>query len=81
MSKVGAVIIVVVVLIACNIFLLVVWPVITDIVNTANTTMAATTNMSNYPGASETMVATPWLLYFVPNVIGMIIIVGILKSR
>ena len=47
--------------------------------NTANMTMAATANMTNFPGTSETMVAAPWLLYFAPPVIGIIVIVAALR--
>ena len=47
--------------------------------NSANMTMAATANMTNFPGTSEVMVAAPWLLYFVAPVIGIIVIVAALR--
>jgi len=47
--------------------------------NSANMTMAATANMTNFPGTSETLVAAPWLLYFAPPVIGIIVIVAALR--
>jgi len=47
--------------------------------NTANMTMATSVNMTNYPGTSETLVAAPWLLYFAPPVIGIIVIVAALR--
>lgn len=79
MNKLGTVTIIVGVVIIAYLFLLVVMPVMVDAVSTANTTMAATSNMSNYPGTQEATLATPWVLFFVPGVIGMIAIVITLK--
>jgi len=53
---------------------------INDLASTANTTMAATSNLSNYPGAAEGVLVAPWFLWFCPAVIGMIVIVVILKK-
>ena len=82
MNKIGAVIIVVGVVAAAYLFLLVVMPVFTDIVSTANVTMTeATANFTDvYPGTSEFMVSTPWIMFFVPGVIGIILIVMILRK-
>ena len=54
--------------------------VIVDAVSTANTTMAATSNMSNYPGTQEGMLAIPWILWFVPGVGGIIAVVFTLRA-
>jgi len=80
MHKIGQVIVVVVVMIAVYLIMLVVMPVIVDVVATANSTMNASSNMSMYPGTSPAVVATPWILWFVPGVIGMIAVVVILKN-
>ena len=53
--------------------------VLAPFANTANMTMAASSNMSNYPGTADFLVASPWLLYFAPPVIGIIIIVAALR--
>lgn len=79
MNKLGTVAMIVGFVIVAYLFLLVAMPVITDAVSTANTTMAATSNMSNYPGTQEAVLATPWVLFFVPGVIGIIAVVITLK--
>jgi len=79
MNKLGAVLIIIGLLVAVNLFLLAGMPVIREMVSTANETITASSNLSNYPGTQETLVATPWILYFVPNCIGIAVIVVILK--
>ena len=79
MNKLGTVAIIVALVIVCYLFLLVVMPVIVDTTITANTTMSATSNMSNYPGTSEAVIATPWILLFVPGVVGMVAVIVVLK--
>ena len=82
MNKIGAVIIVVAVVAVAYLLLLVVMPVFTSIVSTANVSMAnATANFTTvYPGTSEFMVSTPWIMFFVPGVIGIVLIVMILRQ-
>ena len=79
MNKIGQVIVVTLIVGAAMLFLLVTMPVVTEMANTANTTMSATSNMSHFPGTAEFMVSVPWLLFFVPPTIGMIVVVIILK--
>ena len=79
MNKIGQVILVVVAVSILYLILLVIMPVLTDIASTANATMTASSNLSNYPGSAEGVVAAPWLLWFTPFGIGMIAIVVILK--
>lgn len=81
MSKLGAVLIVIAIMIALNLVLLVVMPVLVEFATTANTTITAAQDLTLYPGASEGLIASPWVLYFAPNVIGMIVIVIILKTH
>ena len=80
MNKIGAVITVVVLIIGTYLFLLVVMPIISDLALTANTTMNATSNMSLYPGTSGFLMSTPWILFFLPGVIGIALIVIILRQ-
>jgi len=81
MNKIGAVIIVMGAVIAVYLLLLVTMPILVDFASTANTTMAATSNMTNYPGTQEAVLSTPWVLWFAPGVIGMIVVVIILKRK
>lgn len=79
MSKIGQVIIVTVAVFILYLIMLVVMPVLTDFASTANTTMAAGSNLTNYPGAAEGVLIAPYLLWWVPGVIGMVAVVFILK--
>lgn len=80
MNKIGQVAIVVAIVIAAYLLLLVTMPILVDFASTANTTMHAGSNMTNYPGTAEGVVAAPWALFFVPGVIGIFAIVVILKK-
>lgn len=80
MNKMGAVLLTVVVVCVAYFLVIVAVPFLAETINSANTTMAASSNMSNYPGTSEFMLSVPWLMYFVPGVIGIIVIVLILKA-
>lgn len=80
MGKIGQVFIVMFVVGMAYLLLMVVRPVLTETASTANTTMHATSNMSLYPGTAETVIAMPWILWFVPAVIGIAVIVMILKK-
>lgn len=81
MSKLGSVGWIVGVVIVCYLLLLVFMPFLSDTATTANATMAATSNMSNYPGTSEGILAAPWVLWFVPAVGGIIALVIVLRQR
>lgn len=79
MSKFGSIALIVGFVIAAYLLLMAVMPVITDAASTANTTMSASSNMSNYPGTLEGVLAAPWMLWFAPGVIGMAAIIIKLK--
>ncbi len=81
MNKIGAIAITIGVVIMAYLLILVVMPFLADAAASANVTMNATSNMSNYPGTSGFILAIPWILYYVPGVLGMILIVGILRTR
>lgn len=80
MKKIGLIALTLGFVIFAYMILTLVQPTLVDIANTANTTMSASSNMSNYPGTAEVMTGSPLWLYFVPAVLGGIIIVGILRS-
>ena len=81
MNKVVNVAWIVGIVIIVYLFLLVAMPVISSAVSSGNLTMAATSNMSNYPGTTETMLIMPWILWFVPGVGGIIAVVLVLRQR
>lgn len=54
---------------------------IADTTVSVNQELAAAHNMSQYQGTSDFLLASPWILYIAPAVIGIIAIVVILKRR
>lgn len=81
MGKVGQVAIVVGMTIAVYLFILVIMPIMNSLASTANATMTASSNLSNYPGAASGLIAAPWGLFFAPAIISGAVIVGILRRR
>ena len=79
MKKFGPVVMVILFVSVVYMILLVIMPFMSDTVSTANTTMAATSNMTNYPGTGEFLLSMPWILWFIPACVGIIAIVIILK--
>ncbi|MFC1962087.1 hypothetical protein ACFLWN_03480 [Chloroflexota bacterium] len=80
MRKIGLIILTLGITIFAYIFLTLIMPTFITITNTANTTMAATSNMSNYSGTAEALTGSPLWLYFVPAELCGVAIVGILKG-
>lgn len=81
MNKIGYVMIVVGIVVALYLILLTVMPTIVNLSITANTTIAGSgVDIAAMPGSTDMLILAPWLLWFVPGVIGMIAIVVILKS-
>lgn len=56
-------------------------PIIADLSTDARVTMAVEHDMENYPGTSEAMGSAPWLLWFVPALIGGVVIVVRLRAE
>lgn len=46
-----------------------------------NADLAASSNMAQYPGTSDFLLSSPWVLYFIPAVLGIIWIIIILRGR
>lgn len=80
MNKFGTIIVIVFLIAILYVTLTLVMPTVADMANTANTSMAATSNMTDYPGVSEAMVFGPWFLYLSPAVIGLIAVFVILRG-
>jgi len=56
-------------------------PGINTIVQTANSTINATSNLSNYPGLQDTIESSPLWLYVIPAAVGGIATVVVLKRK
>ena len=79
MNKIGRVFVVIGLVVACYLVLLVTMPVLNTLIVSANATMTASSNLTSYPGAVEFMIASPWILWWVPGSIGIAVIVIILR--
>ena len=82
MHKVGAVAVVCGIVFAVYLIMLITMPTIVDVTLIANSTInASVANVTGkMPGATEGLIMAPWILWFVPAVIGMIAVVVILKK-
>lgn len=65
---------------AAYLFIIIVIPLLADFASTANTTIGASSNMSNYPGLSGAILGAPLFLYFVPAIIGIVLIIIVLRA-
>ena len=81
MNKFGALLILIGGVVFAYIILTAAQGAIVNIVSTANTTMAATSNMSNYPGAQQGLLSMPLVLYFIPAIVGIAGVVWLLKFK
>ena len=78
MDKIWQVVIVCIGVGILYLFMMVAMPVMTELASTANTTMGASSNVSNYPGSTEAVLAAPYFLWFVPGALGMVSVIFIL---
>lgn len=81
MNKLGSLVVIIVGVIFAYVILTASHSAIRDMVSSANTTMVASSNMTNYPGTQSTLLAMPWILYFIPAVIGIAVVVYVLKFK
>lgn len=81
MSKAKAIVVLIVLVTIGMIMNLVTVPFLHEMAVSTNATLATSTNMTNYPGTSEMLLATPWLLYLAYPFIGLICVVLILKGQ
>ena len=81
MNKFGALLILIGGVVFAYIILTAAQGAIVSIVSSANTTMAATSNMSNYPGAQQGLLSMPLVLYFIPAIVGIAGVVWLLKFK
>jgi len=80
MNKFGAVLIIIAMVSLCYLLMLFYMPIINTLVESANTTMTTSgANLTAMPGAQSGLISTPWIIWWLPGVMGMAIVVVILK--
>lgn len=80
MKKIGMIVLVLIMVVVAYMFLTLIQPTIVAINTSVNTTLAASSNMSNYPGAADVVIGWPLWAYFIPAILGGVAVVGILRS-
>lgn len=80
MRKMGAIAVTVAMVIICYLLMLVTVPVMVGLISTANTTMTASSNMTNYPGTAGFLTSMPWICWFIPASLGIVVIIMILRK-
>ncbi len=65
----------------CEVVMLIFIKFVSDTTLTVNATLVGASNMSRYPGTLGFLLATPWILYFVPAIIGIVLIIIVLKRK
>lgn len=80
-TKVKLIGVIIAAVIVCYIFLTAVMPVIVDLSSSANETITASSNWTDYPGAQGALVGAPFWLYFIPAIGGIVAIVIVLRAK
>lgn len=63
------------------VFLLAIMPIFVDVTTTANATITASSNWTDYPGAQAVLVGAPLWIFFIPGIVGIASIVLVLKRK
>ena len=80
MNKIGQVALVVFIMGIVYLIMLAVMIVVSDMSIAANATIAASgVDVEAMPGSTSFLLAAPWILWFMPAVVGMAVIIFILK--
>lgn len=61
--------------------LLAIMPIFTDVTSTANTTITASSNWTDYPGTQAVLLGAPLWIFGIPAVVGIASIVVVLRSK
>lgn len=61
--------------------LLAIMPIFVEVTTTANETITASDNWSDYPGSQAVLVGAPLWIFFIPGAIGIASIVVVLRSK
>ena len=51
-----------------------------ELISTANTSISATSNMSNYPGTLDFINSSPFWIWFIPGGVGTVALIVMLKT-
>lgn len=79
MNKFGTIIVIIVFFVVTFLLAQVIIPeILVPMAETANTTMASTSNMTNYPGTAEAVTAAPWVLYLAIPAVAIIAVILVL---
>lgn len=81
MNKFKAIAIIVIAVLLCYGVLAVFINFVADTTVSTNQALDAASNMALYPGTSGFLLSVPWILWFVPGVIGIVLIVVVLRSN
>ncbi len=79
MNKFKSIAIILAFVIIVYLLMMIFMPIVAGFAESTNAEMASSSNMTNYPGTAGFLTSMPWILWFVPGVIGMISIVVTLK--
>ena len=80
MGKIWQVILIVSGVSMLYLLMLVIMPVVSSLASTANTTAAASVNVSLQPGSTSFLLSIPWICWWIPGTIGGIAVVAVLKQ-
>jgi len=78
-NKILGIVVVWIVIIIAYIMIGFMMPAFNSIVETANTSLAASANMSHFPGTQETVQTSPLWIWFIPGGVGIVYTVWKLK--
>jgi len=81
MAKIKAIGILMIVVVTCYVVLALFIGFLADQTVATNTALDVAHNMTRYPGTSGFLLFTPWLMYFVPAILGIIFLVIILRRK
>lgn len=81
MNKYVSVALIVAAVVVAYMLITVLQPITVSMVESANTTISASSNLSNYPGTQAALIGWPWWLWFVPAFLGTILVVVELKRQ
>lgn len=68
-------------IIVAYIFLAAVMPAMNEIISTANASLVASANMSNFPGTQEAVETAPVWLWAIPGIVGVVSTAILLKRK
>lgn len=80
-NKIKQVIFIIAGVVLVYVFLTIIIPILADFAGTANATITASSNFTDYPGTQAVLVGAPFWIYFIPGIVGIVAIVFVLKSK